>query len=422
MSTQKIAIFGFGTVGGGVGKIIADNIQQTQNKTGHTIEIVKIAVRKISETDMQGLEKNLFTENHAEIFENPEISTVLELIGGTGIAKTVIEKALQSGKNVVTANKALLAEHGEELLQLARKNNVKLLFEAAIAGGIPVVGVLRKYFGTGRIQKISGIMNGTCNYIATELENGAGTYAEILADAQEKGFAEADPTFDVEAYDATQKLALMTSLAFGTEIPDWKKIARTGISQLRGEDFEFAKKTNKRIRLIAKAELVNGELLLGVHPRLVDKTKKLAQIIGAENAIVIEDEYLGEISLTGAGAGSFPTAMAVIADIMELFEENTIPEMAFQNRQIIPFASREQVKKEFYLRIFVGKDAVGVLSTVTGILAEENISINEISNAHGEKPLSFLLYESSLPAVERAVQKISECDFVAEKPLLLPLE
>lgn len=421
MSTQKIAIFGFGTVGGGVGKILSENSQKAQEKTGNRIEIVKIAVKNIETTNLQNLDKNLFTENHSEIFENPEISTVLELIGGTGIAKTVIEKSLISGKNVITANKALLAEHGEELLKLAEENNVKLLFEAAIAGGIPIVGVLRKYFATGRIQKISGIMNGTCNYIATELENGAGTYAEILADAQAKGFAESDPTFDVEAYDATQKLALLTAMAFGTQIPDWTKIARTGISQLRVEDFEFAEKMNKRIRLIAKAELANGELLLGVHPRLVEKTKKLAQIVGPENAIVIEDEYLGEISLTGPGAGAFPTAMAVIADISELFEKNSIPEMAFKKREIIPFANREQVEKEFYLRIFV-KDEAGILAKVTGILAEENISINEITNAHGEKPLSFLLHSAPITSIERAVERISQLSFVKETPLLLPLE
>lgn len=421
MNTQKIALFGFGTVGGGVGKILWEQQQEIQQKTGNTVEIVKIAIKSFEETDLQSLPKEIFTENHSEIFENSEIETVVELIGGTGIAKTVIEKALCSGKNVITANKALIAEHGEELLEIAKKNTVKLLFEASIAGGIPVVGILRKYYGAGQISKISGIMNGTCNYIATELEKGGKSYEEVLQDAQEKGFAEADPTFDVEAYDATQKLALLTSLAFGITIPEWKKIARTGVSQLKSEDFEFAKKMKKRIRLIAKAEFENGKLLVGVHPRMIDKTEKLAQIMGPENAIVIEDQYLGKIALTGPGAGSFPTAMAVIADIMELFEKNTIPEMAFLERKNIPFATRETIKKEFYLRIFV-QDQAGVLAKITGILAEEKISINELTNAHGEKPLAFLLHKSPITAVEEAVQKISQLDFVQETPLLLPLE
>ncbi len=422
MNTQNIAIFGFGTVGGGVGKILWENTENSLKKTGNTVKIKKIAIKSFDETDLQGLPKELFTTDHSEIFDDAEISTVLELIGGTGIAKVVIEKALKSGKNVVTANKALLAEHGEELLKLAKENKVKLLFEAAIAGGIPVVGVLRKHFGTGRIQKISGIMNGTCNYIASELEKGGQSYDDVLKEAQEKGFAEADPTFDVEAYDATQKLALLTSLAFGTSIPNWKDISRTGISQLKSEDFEFAEKMGKRIRLVAKAELEDGKLFVGVHPRMINKTEKLAQIMGPENAIVIEDEYLGQIALTGPGAGSLPTAMAVIADVMELFEENNIPEMAFLTREKIPFADREKVEKEFYLRIFVAKDGIGILAKVTGILAEENISINEISNAHGDKPLSFLLHKTKITAMERALEKISQLDFVAENPLLLPLE
>ncbi|MEI7511682.1 MAG: homoserine dehydrogenase [Candidatus Peregrinibacteria bacterium] len=423
---MNIGVFGFGTVGSGVVKILRERPAEMEARNGAIIHLKKICTKNLSQTDFKGVPVELFTENGDEIFNNPEIDTIVEVVGGTTAAKTIVETALKNGKNVVTANKALLSQYGEDLFDLAQKNGVQLLFEASVGGGIPIVRILRKYYTAGNISKISGILNGTCNYILSELEKGGKDYAEVLKEAQKLGFAEADPTFDVEGFDSAQKLSLLTALAFGTAIPHWEGIPRDGISHLLSSDFAFAKKMGKHIRLIARAEKTPEGVYLGVHPRLVPENSRLGNISGPDNGMLIEEPFLGSLSLVGAGAGSLPTATAIVSDLGEILRSSSNPEkkrspLGFQNRMPFIAAPRENIQKATYFRVKI-KDGVGVIAKISEIFAEEGISIDEIQNRHDDLPLAFVLHKAPLVRVENAAQKIAKLPFVLEEPLILMVE
>lgn len=392
MKPLSIGIIGFGNVGGGVGKILFD---ESQKSTSFPISIKKIAVQEISKTDLLGLPVSLFTENFYEILEDPSLDVIVELVGGTTIAKTIIETSLKNKKHVVTANKALIAEFGNELFTIAKENNVSLSFEASVGGGVPIIRTLQSHYFVGKIEKVFGIVNGTCNFILSEIEASGRSYQEILKEAQEKGFAEKDPTFDVEGYDAAQKLAILTHLSFGVSIPNWKSINITGISNLQSFDFIFAKTIKKKIRLVAMAEKNSktSEIFLSVAPVLVKENSTLGNIIGPTNIITIKHEYLGEIALSGAGAGRFPTAVSVISDIFALFSSPS----SLIDSSVNPFiqTTLPDSQKPLYFRFFV-KDEVGVLAKVTEVFGRNNVSISEVRNAHGQiDPLCILTHSVS---------------------------
>ena len=304
MKKHNIALFGFGTVGGGVGDMIVHNCSY--------VEIKHIAVKSIEETDMLSLPASLFTENHDDIWNDESVDTVVELIGGTGLAHDIIEKALSSGKNVVTANKAVIAKYGNELVDIAKSNNVELLYEAAVGGGIPIIETLKQHCRVGKIVKIEGIINGTCNYILSEMEKGR-EYQEVLKEAQEKGYAEADPTADVGGFDMADKIGILSGLAFEKPFLKREEIDISGIEHVTLTELQELQKEGKTLRLVASCT-ENGAK---VGTEIVDENGKMGSVKGAENIVIVHHEYLGEISLTGQGAGRYPTAVSVVADILK---------------------------------------------------------------------------------------------------------
>lgn len=303
---KNIALFGFGTVGAGVGEILHKHFSDSVN-------IAHIAVKSLSEiqeSDFMGLDKNIFTENHSDIWNDESVDIIVECVGGTGIAKDIIEQGLRSGKDVVTANKAVIAAFGNELLNLAQENNAQLKYEAAVAGGIPILETLNQHCHFGTITKIEGIINGTCNYILSEMEKGR-EYVDVLSEAQTKGFAEADPTADVGGWDAADKIGILSGLSFKQSFLTREEISVTGIENVSLHDIQSALSEGNTIRLVASCTPEKSE----VKPKVVPRNGKLGSITGPENIVIVHHYYLGEISLNGAGAGRYPTATSVVADI-----------------------------------------------------------------------------------------------------------
>lgn len=417
-SGKRIGLFGFGNVGGGVGEIL----WKEKESSTSGLDIVKICVKNIDTTYRLGIPLEYFTEEKNDILENPEIDIVVELIGGTSIAKEIVEKALQNKKHVVTANKALLAEYGNELFALAKQNGVHLKFEASVGGGIPIIRTLQTHYFVGDITKVSGIVNGTCNFILSEIESKGSEYADILKEAQKNGFAEADPTFDVEGYDAAQKLAILSHLAFGIHIPDWKKISVSGISQLHSADFAFAKQMDKKIRLVVSAEKNKNtqEIFLSVSPTMVSSSGVLGTVYGPMNIITIDHEYLGSIAMRGAGAGRYPTAVSVISDIFSIVRDESFSASQQETESAI---TQEPVElRSFYFRFFV-KDEPGVLAKVSEVFGKNNVSISEVKNAHGnEVPLSILTHPISFAQKNMLTQDLSTLSVVLGNVISLEVQ
>ncbi len=328
MKTLNIAIFGFGTVGSNVVKMILQNKEQLQKtcKTPFsTLNLKYIAVRnkassiKKSKKISINISEKIFTENHNDIWNDPEVNCIIEVIGGTDIAKNIIYKAVETKRNIITANKAVLAEFGNEIFSLAKKNNVTVGFEASVAGGIPIIKTLKNHFSVGNITSIEGILNGTCNYMLSNLENNIElSYADVLKDAQEKGFAESNPSADVDGWDSAAKIAILSSICFHTNIPKMTDFPVEGISKITSEKITQAGKKNQKIRLIASAKNINDTIKITVKPEEVEKNSPFYSVNGPDNMIIIHHEYLGEIVLKGAGAGGEATAMSIISDIVNL--------------------------------------------------------------------------------------------------------
>lgn len=422
MEKSGIGILGFGNVGQGVAKILLERADIIKSRNGEALELKKIYCRNFQNKDRKGIPLEYFTDKPEEILRSEHIDTVVEVIGGIDTAHSFTQEALQNTKNVVTANKALIATHGEELLALAKAKRVKLLFEASVAGSIPILRILREQFCAGEIIRITGILNGTCNYLLSELEKGGRTFEEVLKEAQTMGYAEADASFDTEGHDATQKLAILSSLAFGIELPNWKEIPRSGISELLLDDFLFAERMGKRIRLLGKAEMTEHGLFVGVHPRLVGAHSSIGKVVGAENMVLIEDEFESPLRLSGAGAGSLPTAMSVLADLGECARgEGSSEFFAFKTRKKCVFAPRNRIKKAAYVRIQI-QDQVGIVAKVADAFAKKNISLSGIFHNETHTTIAFLLDDAPITDIEQVGEIISAFDFVVGKPLLLPVE
>ncbi|MCM2492945.1 homoserine dehydrogenase [Burkholderia glumae] len=386
MEPIKVALLGFGTVGGGTFEVLRRNQEEIKRRAGRGIVVTRIAVRNPAKVqaalgERAGIEVS--TDFHAAV-DDPAISIVAEMIGGTGIARELVLRAIANGKHVVTANKALLAVHGSEIFAAAREKGVMVAFEAAVAGGIPIIKALREGLTANRIQYIAGIINGTTNYILSEMRERGLDFATALAGAQALGYAEADPTFDIEGVDAAHKATIMSAIAFGVPV-QFERAYVEGISKLAATDIRYAEELGYRIKLLGIARRAEAGIELRVHPTLVPEKRLLANVEGAMNAVVVHGDAVGTTLYYGKGAGAEPTASAVVADLVDVTRlhtadpEHRVPHLAFQPESLsnTPILPIEDVTSGYYLRLRVA-DETGVMADITRILAESGISIDAL--------------------------------------------
>lgn len=384
MQSVKVGILGLGTVGSGTVNVLRRNLKEITRRAGRDIEITRAADRSFDtakECDTNGIA--LTTDAH-DIVRDPKIQIVVELIGGIGIARELVLEALANGKHVVTANKALIAMHGNELFAKAQEAGVTIAFEAAVAGGIPIIKAMREGLAANTIEWLAGIINGTANFILTEMRDKSRDFADVLAEAQALGYAESDPTFDVEGIDAAHKLTIMASIAFGVPL-QFDKAYTEGISKISQEDVKYASELGYRIKHLGISKKTEQGIELRVHPTLIPQRRLIANVDGVMNAVLVRGDAVGPTLYYGAGAGSDATASAVVADIIDIVRaltsdpENRVPHLAFQPDTLVdtPILPVSEVVTSYYLRIHT-EDKPGVLADITRILSEQEISIEAI--------------------------------------------
>ncbi len=422
---MNIGILGLGTVGGGVVNVLSKNENEIFARTGEKINVTHGAVKSISEPRICSDGDINITEDAFEVVNNPEIDVILELIGGTTIAKELVIQAINNNKHVITANKALIATHGNELLTLAKQKNVHLLFEAAVAGGIPILKSLEQGLSANKIELVAGIINGTGNFILTEMRDKGRDFADVLKEAQDLGYAEADPTFDVEGIDAAHKLAILASIAFGCEL-QMDKVSTEGISQISGEDVMFATELNYSIKHLGIAKKVDGELQMRVHPTLIPKTQLLANVDGVMNAVLVRGNAVGPTLYYGAGAGDEATASAVIADLVDIIK-NTVSHdvLGWKSLVEIPNCDTNDIESVFYLRL-LATDKPGTLADITTTLAKHNISVESViqkqidaqNNAH----IAIITNNVKTANLKAAITEIQSHKFIQEDVKIIHVE
>ncbi|MES2954731.1 MAG: homoserine dehydrogenase [Pseudomonadota bacterium] len=382
MKPIKVGLLGMGTVGSGVFTVLKRNQEEIFRRAGRGIEIAMVAdLDTVRAQTAAGAGVEVVADAR-KIIANPEIDIVIELIGGYGIAKALVLEAIEAGKHVVTANKALLAVHGTEIFAAAHRKGVMVAFEAAVAGGIPIIKALREGLTANRIQWIAGIINGTTNFILSEMRDKGLDFDVVLKEAQRLGYAEADPTFDIEGVDAAHKATLMSAIAFGIPV-QFDKAYVEGITKLGAQDIKYAEQLGYRIKLLGITKQTAKGIELRVHPALVPAKRLIANVEGAMNAVVVQGDAVGTTLYYGKGAGSEPTASAVIADLVDIARlhgadaAQRVPHLAFQPQSMsdMPILAMSEVVTSYYLRLNVADEA-GVLAKVTGILAEAGISID----------------------------------------------
>jgi len=426
-SPLRIGIAGLGTVGAGVVKLLAEHGRLLALRGGRPLKIVAVSARskaKKRDIDLSGLR---WEKDPMALATAPDIDVVVELIGGSGgVARRLVQKALASGKHVVTANKALLAMHGAELAAAAEKKQSILAFEAAVAGGIPIIKALREGLVGNRVKRLYGILNGTCNYILTTMRETGRDFNVVLAEAQAAGYAEADPTFDVDGIDAAHKLAVLTGAAFGARV-DFAGVHVEGIRRVTSMDIQFAEELGYRIKLLGLARETRHGIEQRVHPCMVPLDTPIAHIEGVFNAVVVEGDFVGTTMFQGRGAGQGPTASAVVADLVDVARGRHMP--AF----VVP-ADRLATKKAspidrhvgaYYIRLMV-QDRPGVIAAVSGALAKERISLESMlqrgRSDSGEVPVVLTTHETEEAAMRRALARIAKLGAVAEEPCVIRIE
>lgn len=399
MKPVRLAILGLGTVGGGALKLLQDNAAEIARRTGRDIQITHVGTRRARpELNLDGIQQS---EDLMSIVRQDDVDIVIEVIGGTTLAHDVVLEAIRHGKHVVTANKALLAEYGNELFKEAEQHKVQIAFEAAVAGGIPIIKVVREGLAANKIEWLAGIINGTGNFILTEMRDKGRTFEDVLAEAQALGYAEADPTFDVEGIDAAHKLTLLASIAFGIPL-QFPKVYTEGITKLTAQDVNYAEELGYRIKHLGIARRTADGIELRVHPTLIPETQLIANVNGVKNAVLVQSNAVGPTLYYGAGAGAGPTASAVVADVLDLvrFISNPngggyVPHLAFQPDALsdTPILSSEQMTTAYYLRLNA-EDHPGVLAEVTTILSQAGINIDAVlqkpAHAQGRVPVILL--------------------------------
>ncbi len=386
---MKVGILGLGTVGGGVINVLQKNSASIERRTGVQIELVIAGVRDVTKKRICDTSNIKLTEDPFEVVNHPDIDVVLELIGGFGLAKELVEAAINNGKHIITANKALIGNHGNELMKLANKKQVRFLFEASVAGGIPIIKALGQGLSANNIESVAGIINGTGNFILTDMKEKGRDFDDVLKEAQALGYAEEDPTFDIEGIDAAHKLSILAAIAFGTEI-QFSKVYTQGISKITTEDILHATELGYTIKHLGIAKRVEDGIELRVHPTLVSNSQLIAQVDGVMNAVMVKSDALGTSLYYGAGAGDEATASAVIADLNDIINNQTSNHiLGWKSQEKINVIDNDVIVSEFFLRLLVS-DIKGVLSKVTGIFNDHNVSIealiqkqvDENKNAH----------------------------------------
>jgi len=419
----KVGLLGLGTVGCGTVSVLKRNAQEIQRRAGRGIVIAQAAARDLKRPRICDAAGIALTDDPMAVVDNPELEVIVELIGGTTIARELVSKAIANGKHVVTANKALIAKHGNEIFAQAREQGVMVAFEAAVAGGIPVIKAIREGLAGNRIEWLAGIINGTGNFILTEMRDKGRDFADVLAEAQSLGYAEADPTFDVEGIDAAHKLTILASIAFGIPL-QFDKVYTEGISRITAEDVRYAEELGYRIKHLGLARRTPQGVELRVHPTLIPYRRLIANVDGVMNAVLVKADAVGPTLYYGAGAGSEPTASAVVADLVDVVRaltadpENRVPHLAFQadalsDIAILPMA---EVETAYYLRL-EAEDSPGVLAEVTRILGEAGISIEAIIQKEQAPeaayvPVIMLTHVVKEGKMNQAIQSIQALDSI----------
>lgn len=381
MEPVKVGLLGLGTVGGGTVNVLTRNAEEITRRAGRGIEISHAAARDLNKPRICNTDNIKLTTEPQQVVDDPEVQIIVELIGGDTLAKEMVMKAIANGKHVVTANKALIANHGNEIFAAAQAKGVMVAFEAAVAGGIPIIKAVREGLAGNNIEWLAGIINGTGNFILTEMRDKGSNFQDVLAEAQRLGYAEADPTFDVEGIDAAHKLSILASIAFGIPL-QFKKVYTEGITQITREDVEYAEQLGYRIKHLGIAKRTANGIEMRVHPTLIPERRLIANVDGVMNAILVKGDAVGPTLYYGAGAGADATASAVVADIIDVVRmltadpENRVPHLAFQADALsdIPILSMEEVTTAYYLKM-QASDKPGVLADITRILGERDISI-----------------------------------------------
>ena len=424
MEPVKVGLLGLGTVGGGTVTVLARNRDEIVRRAGRDIVISHAAAKAFRREAIEGIERIPRVSDDAwQVVADPEVAIVIELIGGCSPARELVLQAIENGKHIVTANKALIAKHGNEIFAAAQRKGVMVAFEAAVAGGVPIIKALREGLAANRIEWIAGIINGTSNYILTQMRDHGRSFDDALAEAQALGYAEADPTFDVEGVDAAHKLTILGSLAFGIPL-QFDKVYVEGITRIEPQDVANAEEFGYRIKLLGITRKTERGVELRVHPTLIPERRLIANVNGVMNAVLIEGDAVGPTLYYGAGAGSLPTASAVIADVVDVVRalttdpENRVPHLAFQpgelrDLRVLPI---DEIETAYYLRL-QAEDRPGVIAAVAGILGDAGISIEAIHQQEpGEDdthvPLVMLTHRVREGQMNAAIARIEALDSI----------
>jgi len=432
MKTINIGLLGCGTVGTGVARLLIESREVIRARLGANLKLKRVADIDIESDRGVRFDKGILTTDANAIVNDPQIDIVIEMIGGEGIAKELILKAIDKGKQVITANKALLASQGNILFQAAADKGVDLAFEAAVGGCMPIIKSIRESLVGNRIQAMIGILNGTCNYILTKITDEKRPFGDALSEAQEKGYAEADPTLDVEGIDTAHKIAILTALAYGTEI-NLADVYIEGISRITPLDVAFAEQFGYRIKLLAISKNNGDKIEARVHPTMIPFDNLLSNVNGTVNAIMVSGDAVGDIMLYGRGAGMMPTASAVIGDTVDIARNlmagttRRIPALSFQRDHVqdIKIMPMNEIVTHYYFR-FAALDRPGVLSKISGILGNHDISIQSMQQkgrkTDGSVPVVMVSHQAKEADVQHAMAEINDLDVVKEETVLIRIE
>ncbi|WP_319237835.1 homoserine dehydrogenase [uncultured Propionivibrio sp.] len=433
MKAMSVGLLGIGTVGGGTYSVLKRNSEEITRRAGRPIEITVVADKNLELARQVTGGSCRLTDDAFSVVTDPDVDIVIELIGGYGIARELVLKAIENGKHVVTANKALLAKHGNEIFDAAQKKGVMVAFEAAVAGGIPIIKALREGLTANRIEWIAGIINGTTNFILTEMREKGLPFDVVLKEAQRLGYAEADPTFDVEGIDAAHKLSIMSAIAFGNRV-SFDQASVEGITKLEAVDIKYAEQLGYRIKLLGITKRMPEGVELRVHPTLIPSKRLIANVEGAMNAVLAKGDAVGATLYYGKGAGAEPTASAVIADLVDVTRmhtsdpENRVPHLAFQPDAVVdlPILPLSEVVTSYYLRLRV-EDKPGVLADITRILADQQISIDamfqrEPAEGEDQADIIMLTHQTKEKNIDAAISRINALSVVTGKTIRLRME